>query len=369
MNRTDVLPPIAFMWENFGPSHHDRLRAIARSGIAVCAIELFSRSAAYDWEHCEPDGYQIVTLSNRERPASAVRLAVRLVRAVQRSGARSVFFCHYDLPVVFLAVCILRLTGRRVFTMADSKFDDHPRDWPRTLAKVLFLAPYCGAIAASRRSRAYLAYLGVPGDRIRPGFDTLDLARLRSLAGPGDEADHALRPFLIVARLIPEKNIAAAIEAFALYRERSVDHRRLVIIGDGPLRAELEAKANQLGIAAAVDWCGTCTGGEVAKAMRDALALLLPSVQDTFGLVVIEAFAQGLPVIVSNRAGATDELVENLINGFVIDPLSIEQIVAAMIELAGDPARHARMAASAWAASERGDACHFAQAVAELAGR
>lgn len=361
-------PPIAFLWESYGPSHHDRVRAVAARGIPACAIEFAARSSEYAWERSAPEDYSLVALSAPGRRPGAVKLAARLVRAVRRSGARQVFLCHYELPSVFLAALVLRLSGRRVFTMADSKFDDFPRSWPRTLAKALFLAPYRGAIAGSRRSRDYLSYLGVPRARIELGFDALDLARLAGLGDGTDELSHAARPFLIVARLIPEKNLAVALGAFALYRARSGDPRRLEIVGDGPLRGALEAEAERLGIAVAIDWRGAQGAAAVAQAMRRALVLLLPSVQDTFGLVVIEAFAQGLPVIVSNRAGACDELAENLVNAFLVDPLSIEQIVAAMSELAGDPDRRERMAAAARLASERGDASHFAAAVAKLAG-
>lgn len=95
--------------------------------------------------------------------------------------------------------------------------------------------------------------------------------------------------------------------------------------------------------------------------------LILPSLEEQFGLVVLEAMALGLPAIVSNRAGAVDLLVDNLVNGIEVDPLSRAGLVAAMAEIARDEARWERFSLAAREASERGSAAHFAAAVARLA--
>lgn len=367
INKANIRP-VAIMWENFGPSHHDRLRSAARAGRKVTGIELFSRSADYEWEPVACDGYETVTLFGSLQGAGVLSIMWRLVRAVLRSGARDVFFCHYDLPAVFLAALVLRLTGRRVFTMLDSKFDDYPRRWCRTPIKALFLRPYGGAITTGHRSRDYLRYLGMRADRIFSGYDTLDLARIRGQAGDDALPPFAERPFLVVARLIPEKNMARLLSAYAAYRRKFGTAHRLEIIGDGPLRCELEARAVSLGLGDAIIWRGAQLSQEVNQTMRRSLALILPSIQDTFGFVVLEALANGLPVIVSNRAGAVDVLVDNLINAYVVDPYSEVQMVAAMAMMSSDKAVHRAMSQAALTTCEDGDSKHFATAISALVG-
>ena len=55
--------PIAIMWHNFGPYHHDRLRAVAEAGIPIVAIQMFDRAISYDWEDSAAPAYPVVTLA------------------------------------------------------------------------------------------------------------------------------------------------------------------------------------------------------------------------------------------------------------------------------------------------------------------
>lgn len=358
--------PVAVVWESFGPTHHDRLRALARAGFDVHAIELSETSKDYIWERSESDLYRQQTLC-RAGQTGRLRLALALVRACMASPARSFFFCHYERPAVFLAALCVRMRGRKAFTMLDSKFDDYPRRLPREILKALILWPYNGAMVASLRSRDYLRFLGMPAARIALGYDTIDTARLVQHAAEHHGAPaFSERPFLVVARLVPKKNIAAILHAYAAYRARSNDGRRLEIIGYGPLQPALEQRAQELGIREHVDFRGRQEIPDVAVAMKRALALVLASTEEQFGLVINEALAIGLPVIVSSNAGAVDVLVENLGNGIVIDPNNPETITRAMDHVAQDETRWAAMSHHASATASRGDAACFSDSARAL---
>lgn len=358
------------MWESFGPTHHDRLRALSRAGFDVEAIELSSVSRDYIWERDASTDYRVRTLDDKPSGRPGPVLAWRLFRACVRSGARHIFLCHYDRPEVFAAAVMLRLRGRRVYALMESKFDDYPRSLWREVGKSLFVAPYNGALAPSRRSRDYFAFLGIPRDAIEMGYSAVDVARLRAAAQQGaKDQPFATRPFLVVARLVPKKNIARVLQAYARYRDGSQDRRELHIIGYGPLREELESEAARLGVADAVKFLGAQEIGEVAKAMAAAAALILASTEEQFGLVVIEALAAGLPVIVSSAAGATDMLVRNLDNGIVIDPYDVESIVRAMAHIGGSEKVWQAMHERALATAMGGDAGRFAEGVARLVRR
>lgn len=370
---SDARPPLVLLWENFGPYHHDRARALAARGHEVHGIELATSSRDYHWDRQEAAAtYTVQVVDDGSRPVGHWRQLAGMVRLCWRTGARHVFLCHYDRTTVLIAATILRLGRRRVFTMVDSKFDDYPRVLWRELVKSLYLRPYSGALVASRRSREYLAFLGFRRRPIAQGYDTIDIGRFAApiAATDADAVPFAERPFVVVARLVPKKNIATVLTAFAAYRAAHPDGRELHIIGYGPLREELEERARALGIDGAVRFAGTQQTAEVARVLAGGLVLILASTEEQFGLVVNEALAAGAPVIVSAAAGAVDELVDNLANGIIVDPRDPDSIVRAMAYVSADELRWRRMRERARASAVRGDVARFCDGVAELiAGR
>lgn len=357
-------------WENLGPTHFDRLKACHDDpALDVRAVEFFAVSTVYDWDSSGFAGLRRETLFPSHAAASGPRLCWRLIKAIRRERPDAVFMCHYNEPAVFFASLILRLSGIPVFTMIDSKFDDKPRGQWRELFKGIMLLPYAGALVGSRRSAEYLRFLGVRGP-IEEGFDCLDVQRLKGLLPDieGKACHHSDRDFLVVARLIREKNLDLVLRAFALWRNRARHARKLRILGGGPLESTLRALAIELKIQDDVIFEGAAAPGRVAEAMRDALALLFPSVQETFGFVVIEAFAQGLPVLISPVPGAVDGLIDNGVNGWIVDPFRPDALVAAMELLDRDEQAWKRASAAALNSAERGDVRHFVQSVRRLAG-
>ena len=359
---------IAFAWESFGPSHLDRIEAAAAAGWSVTAIEFSPTSSAYLWEQGELAGARKVTLTRADERVGTIRLAWGLFRAVRRSGSDVAFLSHYNELRVFLAAVLLRLAGCRVITLMVSKFDDYPRVLWRELGKTLMLAPYDGVLAGSRRTADYMRFLGFRRRPIANSLDSLDLARIRRL-GTADEAiAHADRDFLIVARLIEKKNLGFALRAYAEWTLTAAHPRKLRIIGYGHLEPALRALAGELGIADRVVFMGVAESAQVCQAMRNALCLILPSTEEQFGFVVIEALALGLPVLVSANAGAVDELIDNGVNGWIIDPYRPEALIAAMALLDRDETVWTRTSEAANATAERGDVRHFVAGVAALLG-
>lgn len=365
----EMVPRIAFAWENFGPSHLDRIEAAAAAGHAVTGIEFSPSSSVYQWEAGEAAGADPITLTRAGEDIGPLRLAWRLFRAIRRCRAEAAFLCHYHEAGVFLAAMLLRLCGCRVFTMIDSKFDDYPRVLWREAVKTMLLAPYCGALVGSRRSADYLHFLGFRRRPVVGGFDRLDLARLVRLGGGEPGPDHAERDFLIVARLVPKKNLPFALRAYAAWTTQAAHPRRLRLVGYGELESELRELAQELGIADRVIFAGTMDSAGVAAAMRGALCLILPSTEEQYGLVVIEALALGLPVLVSANAGAVDDLVDNGVNGWIVDPHRPQALIAAMSLLDRDRETWEQAARAAAATAERGDVRHFVSGVAALLGR
>jgi glycosyltransferase involved in cell wall biosynthesis len=145
---------------------------------------------------------------------------------------------------------------------------------------------------------------------------------------------------LYVGRLAPEKRVDVLLEAFALAWAKC-DALRLVVTGDGPSAGELKEKAHP-----DVTFTGTLRGDELADTYAAADLFVFPSDTETFGNVVIEAMASGLPVIAAEKGGVL-ESVHPLHNGLLAEPGSPRAFADAILRLARDPQLRSRLGANA----------------------
>lgn len=364
-----------FIWENFGPQHHDRLNAVAShfgSTATVAGIELSERSGHYVWAHqanLNIDHY-VVCRSEPHFFSRSIFFQLRhLIPLALRQGQAVYVLCHYEQPVIFLLACLLRLLRRHVIAMNDSKFDDRDRLIVRELIKFLLYIPYQGAIVASERSASYLHFLGIPRQFIRLNYDNLSRDRIRTLARHLPDQDAIKfedRNFVIIARLIEKKNLFRTLDAYRCYRKSAAYPRRLIIIGYGTLEDQLKDYAKKLAIEHDVEFTGPLQTDEVVARLKRALALLLLSTEEQFGHVVLEAQALSIPVIVSKAVGAVDCFVRNNINGLIVDPHDIDEIAQMMISISDNNSLWTSLSKAAESFSEKGDARHFASSIDEL---
>jgi len=148
--------------------------------------------------------------------------------------------------------------------------------------------------------------------------------------------------FLYVGRLVRAKGVLDLLEAYASLKPQIRNELGLVFAGDGPLRAELEAAA-QFIFPGRVQFAGFVQRDELASYYALAETLVLPTYSDTWGMVVNEAMACGLPVICTRIAGCAADLVRS--NGLLISPSNISELGAAMQEMAAESRLRARMSA------------------------
>jgi L-malate glycosyltransferase len=364
------------MWENFGPMHIDRCIAVAKHYAGtrkVIGIELAGRSDTYDWAQTEASGFVKQTLFAGTTVAdiSSVKLLWALLRTSVAIGPADFFFCRYEQFGTLLTSMVLRLLGRRVFTMNDSKFDDKPRHVWKELFKSFYFVPYNGALAASRRSGEYLEFLHFSGKKIALGYDAISVSRIREQAAapltPEGESFDA-RHFTVVARMVPKKNLFVVLEAFAHYVRLTQAPRQLHFCGSGPLEQQVKQRTQELGLTDLVVFHGSVDSATVSRVLRKTLALLLLSTEEQFGLVIPEAFSLGVPVIASNNCGACDELVRSGINGFVVEPDNPKGAAYFMNLLGSDARLWNEMATAAAEQASFGDTGRFVEACDKLTG-
>ena len=142
---------------------------------------------------------------------------------------------------------------------------------------------------------------------------------------------------LFVGRVSPEKNLPLLAKSFRTLIERGV-HARLVIAGDGPYRAEMEAELAGLPVL----FTGYLQGEDLPALYASSDLLAFPSTSDTFGNVVLEAQASGIPVIVSDEGGPQENLLPGR-TGLVVPAHDGDALVDAMAELATQYERRREM--------------------------
>lgn len=255
--------------------------------------------------------------------------AVRAVRAaIARHGAQVV---HAHLArATHVAGKALRGSGVPLVTKTHNYVD---------------LAYYTGVdafITTTQDQARYLREHGVDAARIDviPNFSAVPAV---GAAAPARAPDAPLR-LLAYGRFVPKKGFDRLLHALSAVVGAGID-AELVLGGDGPERARLQALAVDLGLAPRVHMVGWI--GDVAAALAAADAFVLPSLDEPFGIAVLEAMARGVPVIATGTRGPLEILDASCA---VLVPIGdAAALAAALRALAADPAAAQALAAAALA--------------------
>lgn len=344
---------LCFSWEYIGPHHRARVRAcVGRDpAIRARAFALTDLSTIYGFYSHDDSAIEII-VAYRSKVVEKLSFAQRMrayMRHIWFADDDVYFLCHYERFEVFLTAVVLRLRGKRVFVMNNSKFDDYQRYILRELLKSLLYKPYCGALVSGIRSANYLCFLGLRG-KIEMGYDTIDVRSVarRMLDRPNIELSENY--FIAVNRLVKRKNVELTIRAFhAVCRE--IDKPvNLLIVGEGPEEEPLRALTRLLGIEDKVQFIGNVPNDKVVSLIAPAIALVLASTSEQWGLVINEAVACGVPVIVSDNVGARDCLVRSFVNGYVIESNNEPGLARAMLSISRNRQQFATRDAEMYAA-------------------
>jgi len=139
---------------------------------------------------------------------------------------------------------------------------------------------------------------------------------------------------IYVGRLSPEKGLRHLLEAVRILHQQ-VSDIELTLVGDGPERAALEGQARALGLAGTVHFMGARSHDDVPELMRQADIFVLPSLEEGFGIVLIEAMASGLPVVASDTGGIP-EIVGDGENGLLVPPGDAKRLAERLLFLCHD---------------------------------
>jgi 1,2-diacylglycerol 3-alpha-glucosyltransferase len=327
---------------NFSPYIIARLRALARVLPEMLAVEIADYESKYPRKTEKTgEGFEYRTLFHL--PFESVtaqdqkRASLSLLEEVIPSSVLVVGYAHSVMRSIAMWS---RKKGIPCIMTTDTTGVDRRRFLVKELAKKWWCNRYFDALfLPGERSANYFASLRFPEERIWRGTSVVDNSFFAQRSQvvrdrrSSFQEEHRLPQhyFLTVCRLSPEKNIVSLLEAFANYRKRN-GKWDLVIAGTGPQEDSLRRWSFDHNLSG-VHFVGWKHYSELPAYYALASCFILPSISEPWGLVVNEAMACGLPVLVSRTCGCQPELCHRGINGYDFNPHDPENITDTMMRV------------------------------------
>jgi glycosyltransferase involved in cell wall biosynthesis len=394
---------VAVLFQRFGPYHHARLNAAGRLmpvwGLEACAME-----DTYAWARVEgAAAFTRVTLTDRDSGDRhwKQKLQHELWHSLDEIKPHVVVVPGWSSAEALSALWWCGKTGTPAVVMSESTAWDERRVAWKEWIKGRLVKLNSAGLAGGTPQGDYLIHLGLRRECVFSGYDVVDndyfaagAAKARSQE-PGARSQHGLpeKYFLASARFVEKKNLPQLIEAYAMYRKlaekaesrkqkaeigsqdtssglqppspqsgegtvgvgnRKSEIWKLVLLGDGPLHEALNSQLTTFNLHGHLLLPGFKQYEELPLYFGLASAFVHASTTEQWGLVVNEAMASGLPVLVSNRCGCARDLVQEGVNGFQFDPCNIDQLAQLMLRVsdsrfpASDFGAASRRIISAW---------------------
>lgn len=354
-------------WVRFGPYHIARFQAAREyfweKGMELVGLQIAQTHRVYSWrESSGLDKLGIYTLF-RDRAYENIRyaeLGKTLAAFIRRVFPDVAIISGYRSKDSLLLLTICKWFGIPIILMSETKADDFPRKKLVENLKKHIIGNFSSAICGGTLHRDYLISLGMPADRIFLGYDVVDNHYFASQAEQARRTpceykhlpglDHVTPFFLASLRFIKRKNIERLVIAYQIYREKIAslrDHTpwRMVILGDGEERGTIETLIQKMDIQG-ITLAGFHQIEDIPVYYGLAKAFIHPALREQWGLVVNEAMASGLPVVVSRVCGCVPELVEHGVNGYTFNPEDPAELAEYLLLLSSDPKMLERMGAA-----------------------
>jgi glycosyltransferase involved in cell wall biosynthesis len=336
------------------------------------------------WDEPQLDGYPWVCPANRAWRPGVDRFwglfNPGLWNVIQEGKFDAVYVSGYFYASAWIAILAAKWHGVPIIFTTDGHnlrtWSTQSR-WKQRLKKFIVRRIYSlGGIvlAGSSGTIEYLKSLGLPPDRILLSRNVVDNNWWTERASKANR--EAVRESwgipasapvaLFCAKLQPWKSPQDVLEAFA---SASIDNSFLVYAGDGPLRAALEQRAIELGVADRVRFLGFVNQSQLPSVYSAADLFVLPSEYEPFGLVVNEAMLCGCPVAVSDRVGAKYDLVREGETGYIFPAGSVDVLAAVFRDFLPDPERRRRMGEAAGNRMKTWSPREYVNAISEAVDR
>lgn len=292
-----------------------------------------------------PDQYSYELLFDTyiEQVSTSAKIKA-LVSRMRAYGPDVLLLTGYYDPAQLVLMLLAKVSGIKVIIQTESTPVDQIRSWSKEWIKRRIISMANGFFCFGTPQVEYLIQLGArPQQILVQNNAVVDNVRLRlthdqaRLNRSANQTERGLKPLNIiyVGRLAPEKNLAVLIDSFHLAIQKKTAHQSdwgLILLGNGDQKTALQEQIKRLNLQASVTILPNQPWYRVPETLALADVLVLPSLSEPWGLVVNEAMACGMPVVVSNRCGCAPDLVKEGQNGYLFDPLRPEELVDSLLK-------------------------------------
>ena len=314
----------------------------------------------FEWDVPLLDGYRYQWLPNVATRPGVDRFwgcsTPGIASVLAAGGFDALLVNGWHLRCYWQAIRAARRAGVPVMVRGDSQLTTARGGLRRAAKRVAYprlLSVFDACLTVGRRNREYYRHYGVPDDRLYASPHCVDNEFFARAAGHARRASGGPRHafgipdsavvFLFVGKLIEKKRPLDWMMALDRLRRAGLDAWGL-LVGDGPLGPILDAHQQRHGAVCTI--AGFLNQQQIGAAYAAADALVLPSdAGETWGLVVNEAMACGIPAIVSDQAGSAPDLVVEGATGFTYPCGDVAALAERMSRLAEDSALRRAMGA------------------------
>lgn len=287
-----------------------------------------------------------------EYPPYSLALATKIVE-VARNHQLDLVHVHYAVPNAVSAVLARQILAPQPLAVVttlhgtDITLVGTDPSYLETTRYGIVASDAVTAVSDALRQQTF-AQLGLelPIEVIPNFIEPERFEAVRSRPGARAWAESGERVLIHISNFRPVKRVEDVVEVFRLVQQRL--DCRLLLVGDGPERARVEADCRRHGLCDKISFVGNLP--VVEEILVGADVFLLPSETESFGLAALEALSCGVPVV-ATRVGGLPEVVVHGENGFLFPVGDVASMAEAIVGLLGDPQRHRQFSdhARAWA--------------------
>jgi len=289
-----------------------------------------------------------VTQSTSSYGNNFTYLSPKIVLHLLKFKPKIVFSSSFGIWTI-LALCTQILGGWKVVIAYEGSSPgvDYRHSKLRLLIRRWMVKMSAACISNSQSGKAYLIDIlhAHPQRVFAQPYEVPDVRSLaevnESLTYIGSDqttrfADLSRPIFIFVGSLVSRKGVQDLLEACYLLQQQKITNYSVLMVGEGEQRSELEALTQRYGLSDRVMWVGRVDYRDIGTYFHYADVFVLPTLEDTWGLVILEAMLLGKPVLASTGAGASELVIDGM-NGFRFPPNAPQALATKMADCIQHP--------------------------------